>query len=375
MTARPDDILIVGGGVIGCALAAELATRGQRVTVIERGEPGLEASGAAAGMLTPQAEAHRRDGLFDLALESRNLYPQWAGALFEETGIDVGYRRTGILQCVFGEPGGQRLFPAYAWQCAAGLPVEEYSPAQLRRCLGGRLSPEVGEAVFFPDDAVVDPRRLMLALALAARRRGVRLRTGTAARRFLVRDGVCRGVETEEGPIEAKAVVDAAGAWAAFDRDLAPPPPVAPVRGQIVELSIPDQPLPSVVSSDEVYLVPRPDGTVLLGSTLELVGFRKGVTAEAVQRLIAAAVRLVPSLKAARFVSAWSGLRPGTTDGLPVLGRSPVPGLFYATGHYRNGILLAPVTARILADLLTGGSERDLSAFSISRFAGSLGAV
>jgi glycine oxidase len=375
MTARPDDILIVGGGVIGCALAAELATRGQRVSVIERGEPGLEASGAAAGMLTPQAEAHRRDGLFDLKLESRNLYPQWAGGLFEETGIDVGYRRTGLLQCVFGEPAGQRLFPAYAWQRAAGLPLEECSPAHLRSCLGGRLSPEVGEAVFFPDEAVVDPRRLMVALSLAARRRGVRLRTGTAARRFLIRDGVCRGVETEEGPIEAKTVVDAAGAWAAFDPDLAPPPPVAPVRGQIVELSLSDQPLPSVVSSDEVYLVPRPDGTVLLGSTLELVGFRKGVTAEAVQRLIAAAVRLVPSLKAARFVSAWSGLRPGTTDGLPVLGRSPVPGLFYATGHYRNGILLAPVTAKILADLLTGGSERDLSAFSISRFARSLAAV
>jgi glycine oxidase len=374
MTSRPTDVLIVGGGVIGCALAAELAARGQRVTVIERGEPGAEASGAAAGMLTPQADAHRRDSLFDLALESRNSYPQWAGALSEETGIDVGYRRTGLLRCAFGAPG-QSLVSAYAWQEAAGLPLETCSLERLRSCLEGRLSPEVGEAVFFPDEAVVDPRRLMAALSLAARRRGVRLLAGISARRFLVRDGVCRGVETEEGAIEAKSVVDAAGAWAAFDPDLAPPPPVVPVRGQIVELSLPEQPLTSVVSSDEVYLVPRPDGTVLLGSTVELVGFRKGVTAEAVQRLISAALRLLPSLSQARFQSAWSGLRPGTTDGLPVLGRSPISGLFYATGHYRNGILLAPVTARALADLLTGSPERDLSAFSISRFSGSLAAA
>ena len=375
MTSRPDDVLIVGGGVIGCALAAELAARGLRVTLVERGEPGDEASGAAAGMLAPQAEAHQRDALFDLLLESRNLYPQWAAGLVEETGIDVGYRQTGLLQCVFGEPSFQSVVSPYLWQQAAGLRVEEWSYERVRSCFGGRLSQEVAEAVFFPDEAVVDPRRLMAAVSTSARRRGVRLLTGTAVRRFLVRDGVCPGVETEEGSMFANAVVDAAGAWAAFDPDLAPPPQVVPVRGQIVELSVAGEPLTSIVSSDEVYLVPRPDGTVLLGSTVEPVGFRKAVTAEAVQRLIAAAVRLLPSLNQARFLSAWSGLRPGTPDGLPVLGRAPVPGLFYATGHYRNGILLAPLTARILADLLTGGSVRDLSAFSVSRFAGSLATV
>jgi glycine oxidase len=146
---------------------------------------------------------------------------------------------------------------------------------------------------------------------------------------------------------------------------------VFPVRGQIVQLRVEDEPLQTQVCSDEVYLVPRPDGEVLVGSTVELVGFRKAVTAEAVERLVAAAIRLVPTLKSARFASAWSGLRPGTPDGLPMLGVSPLPGLFFATGHFRNGILLAPVTARVVADVLTGRAERDLSAFSVSRFAGS----
>jgi glycine oxidase len=195
---------------------------------------------------------------------------------------------------------------------------------------------------------------------------------GTCVQRFVIENGVCRGVETDAGSVGGESVVDAAGAWAAFDPSVDFPIPVHPVRGQIVELQIEGKPLETPVRSDAVYLVPRPDGTVLLGSTIELVGFRKAVTAEAVERLIGAAVRLVPALKSARFVSAWSGLRPGTPDGLPVLGESPVPGLFFATGHFRNGILLAPMTAKVVADVLTGSNTRDLSAFSIERFSRSL---
>jgi len=365
------DVLIVGGGAIGCALAAELAARGRTVTVIERREPGAEASGAAAGMLAPQAEAHGRDALFDLLLESRGLYPAWARALAGETGIDVGYRRTGLLQCRFDEDSAAGPhFGAYDWQRAAGLPLALLRPPELDLEADGRLSGLVREAILFPEEGVVDPRRLTRALWIQAERRGVCVRTGLSVRSFLVERGVCRGVETQEGPIEAGAVVDAAGAWAALDPALPLAVPVEPVRGQIVELRLARQPLSRIVSSPDVYVVPRPEGTVLLGSTVEFVGFRKEVTAEAVERLIAAAVRLVPSLASARFVTAWCGLRPGTPDGLPVLGESPVRGLFFATGHFRNGILLAPLTATVLADLLTGGRPRDLSSFSIERFTG-----
>jgi glycine oxidase len=371
MTGARTDVVIVGGGLIGCALAAELAARGRAVTVVERAEPGGEASGAAAGMLAPQSEARARDAFFELSLESRGLYPAWARTLADETGVDVGYRKTGLLHCRFESDGAAAADP-FAWQRTAGLSVLARRREELALEAGGRISPEVCDGVLFPDEAAVDPRRLTRAAWLAAVRRGVVVRTGTPVLGFRIEKGTCRGVDTQTGPIEAEATVDAAGAWAAFEGRLPLPLPVEPVRGQIVELSLPAQPLETLVASDDVYLVPRPDGTILLGSTAERVGFHKAVTAEAVGRLIAAATRLVPALGSARFVRAWSGLRPGTPDGLPVLGSSPVRGLFFAAGHFRNGILLAPATARILADLLTGGPFRDLSAFSIERFAPAL---
>ena len=369
MTPPVDDTLIVGGGLIGCAVAAELASRGQRVTVLERGEPGGEASGAAAGMLTPQVEARADSPFFRLSLESRNRYPSWVETLREETDLDVGFRRCGLLRCVFRE-GDASLRDAYRWQTEAGLRVEARTPEALAAELEGRLSREVREAVFFPDEAAVDPPLLTRAAWLSAQRRGVRVRSGVTARSFRIENGICRGVETDEGLFRASVTVDAAGAWAAFDRSGRVPVPVHPVRGQIVQLRVDGPPLGTMVCSEEVYLVPRADGTVLLGSTVELAGFRKAVTAEAVERLISAALALVPALRSAQFLSAWSGLRPGTPDGLPLLGESGVPGLALATGHFRNGILLAPATALVIADLLTARTPRDLSAFAVARFSG-----
>jgi glycine oxidase len=215
----------------------------------------------------------------------------------------------------------------------------------------------------------VDPRRLTRALWFSAERRGVRFLLGTAARRLKVVRGRCLGVETDRGDFDADAVVDATGAWAAFDPD-APRAGVVPVRGQIVELKPAGRPIPCVVESAEAYLLPREDGSLLVGSTEERVGFRKEVTAAAVSNLIAAACRLVPSLAGARFSGAWAGLRPGTSDGLPVLGASDLPGLSFAAGHFRNGILLAPVTALLLADALEGRPAEALAAFRPGRFEG-----
>jgi glycine oxidase len=365
VSERAPDVLVVGGGLIGCALAAELAGRGADVAVLDREEPGAEASGAAAGMLTPQSEAHARDALFDLGIESRAMYSAWVARLTGETGMDVGYRRCGFLHCRFAGEDAADL----EWQRALGLSVVAESGEDAAALARGRLSPEVNGAFYFPDDAVVDPRLLTRAAWLAAVRRGARVRTHVAVLGFVIEKGVCRGVETSEGRVEAGAVVDAAGAWAAFGGALPVRLPIEPVRGQIVALRLPEPPFEPLVSSSDVYLVPRPDGTVLLGATVERVGFHKAVTAEAVARLIGAAVRLAPSLGDAAFATAWSGLRPATPDALPVLGASPLPGLFFAAGHHRNGILLAPVTATIVADLLTGGPPRDLSAFSVDRFA------
>ncbi|HJW14134.1 MAG TPA: glycine oxidase ThiO [Thermoanaerobaculia bacterium] len=363
MKGKGADVAIVGGGVIGCALARELAGRGASVTVIEKAHPGAEASGAAAGLLAPQAEGLDPGPFFDLAVESRGLYPRWAAALSDETGMDVGYRQAGILRCAFS--GAVNPFQVFDWQLEAGVPVERLDGKEVAALTGGATSPEVREALFFREDGLVDNVRLTAALRHSAERRGVTFSTETAARRFLIRDGRCVGVETERGKISAGRVVNASGAWSSFDP--AQPVPVEPVRGQIVEVESPARALTRVVQSEEVYVVPRGD-SLLLGSTAERTGFEKRVTAGAVRRLIEAAVRLLPSLEGATFRRAWAGLRPGTPDGLPLLGAAGVPGLYLATGHFRNGILLAPVTALAMADELSGESSRDLAPFSARRF-------
>jgi glycine oxidase len=319
-------------------------------------------------MLAPQAEARARDAFFDLALESRGLYPAWVRALQQETGIDVGYRRTGLLHCDFAVSPAQGRAEQIAWQRAAGLEAAAPGMNELPREISERLSSEVSAVASFPEEGVVDPRRLTRAAWLLAERRGVHVRTGVEALALRIEGGACRGVETGTGPILTNTVVDAAGAWAAFESSLPLGVPIGPVRGQIVELRLSGRPLSTILSCDDVYVVPRADGTVLLGSTVEHVGFRKEVTAGAVERLIAAAERLMPEIASARFVTAWSGLRPGTPDGLPILGACRVPGLFFAAGHFRNGILLAPVTALAVADAVSGGSRRDLSPFAIERF-------
>ena len=356
-------VLIVGGGAIGCALARELAGRGVAVTVVERAEPGAEASSAAAGLIAPQAEGLPPGPLFDLALAGRALYPAWSEELERETGIDVGWRRTGILRCDLSGCGD---FSRYLRQREAGLPVEEADASRIAELTAGLACPEATRGIFFPEDGTVDARRLTRALWLAAQGRGARFVNGAAARRFVIAEGRCRAVETDRGTFEADCVVDAAGAWAAFDPEA--PVPVSPVRGQIVRLQPAKPLLPCVVESEDVYLVPRPDGSLLVGSTQERVGFRKEVTGKGVRGLLDAALTLVPSLADARFVGAWAGLRPASPDGWPILGASSVPGLLFATGHFRNGILLAPITATLLADAALGAPPRELEPFSAARF-------
>lgn len=363
MSSRPD-VLIVGGGAIGCALARELAGRGAAVTVLERAEPGSEASGAAAGLIAPQAEGLPRGPLFNLAAESRRLYPEWCAELERETGRAVGWSPAGVLRC---DLDGHADFTPWLAGRQSGFPVEEVGRARIEQIARGLTSPKARRGLFFREDASVDPRHLTRALWESAEKRGVRFVLGANARRFLVRENRCRGVETDGGSFQADAVVDAAGAWAAFDAETAPVP-VKPVRGQIVRLAAAAPFLPCVVQSAEVYVVPRGDGSLLLGSTEEDVGFRKEVTAGAVGALLDAACRLVPSLRRAQFMDAWSGLRPASSDALPILGESGLPGLFFAAGHFRNGILLAPVTARRVADAILGDAGETLAPFSPARF-------
>lgn len=354
---RTADVVVVGGGLIGCAVARELGRRGARVVVVERGEVGAEASAAAAGMVAPQAESPGPGPLLRLGVLSRARYRAWVAALAEESGIDAEYGGRGIVYVAL-RPADARVLAARArWQRAQRLRVERLAPAAARRLVPG-LAPGVRMALHFVDDHPVDNERLVAAAALAARRAGATLLAHTPALAVRARRGRVTGVETGAGAIATPVVVNAAGAWAGTLGLPAGvmPPRVFPVRGQIVVLRGAPGMLPRPVYSRRGYLVPRRDGRVLAGSTLEHAGFEKRVTAGAASAILATALSMVPGLAGLTVERAYAGLRPATGDHLPLLGPAPdLPGLVYATGHYRSGILLAPITADAVADLVLDG--------------------
>jgi len=364
------DVAIVGAGIIGCAIARELAQAGAKVALLDRGRPGGEASGAAAGMLGPQAECDAAGPLLALGLASRALYPDVVAALREETGIDPEYQCDGILYVTLEDADEEALGARSAWQRQAGLRVHRIDADEVRR-----LEPGVTTAVrggyVFPDDHRIDNVRLTQAYAVAAARMGVELRTGVIVRGIRCERGRAVGIDAAGTKIHAGAVVNAAGAWAPH---VAPPPtpmPVYPVRGQMVLLTTPRPLFRCAIYSRGVYLVPRRDGRLLAGSTYEDVGFDKRVTGAAVQGILARTLRLAPALEDASFDDCWAGLRPGTLDGLPILGPDgDHHGLYHACGHYRHGVLLAPATARAVADLVLGRqTSYDLAPFAVTRFA------
>lgn len=364
------DAVIVGGGVIGLAVARHAARAGLRVTILERGVPAREASWAAAGMLSPLAEAEGPGPMLDLLLEARETYPAYVEALRAETGIDAGYSDAGTLFLALREEDEPELEARLAWQRAAGLAVERLDAAAARAAEPA-VSPSVRMALRFPGDHQVDNRALSEALLRSAEAAGVELRLGAAAT-HLLRDGNrAAGVACADGSrVRAGAVVLAGGAWAGRLEGLPRPVPVEPVHGQLLAIDSPPPLLRHVVDSPRCYLVPRTSGRLIVGATVEHTGERRAVTPWGLTRLLTGAMEAVPGLAHAPVVETWSGLRPGTPDGLPVLGPDPdVAGLVYATGHYRNGILLAPLTGERIGALLSGeGWPAEMRPFAIGRF-------
>lgn len=366
---RAPGVLVVGGGVIGCALARRLARAGHAVLVVERDEPGSHATWAAAGMLAPLAEADEPGPFLDLLRASRALHPALAAELREETGIDVGYRDEGSILVASEAAEVEALERRHAWQSTAGFPVERLTPAEAVR-QEPALAPDLLAALRFPEDHQVDNRLLGRALWRAAERAGARFRTGETVRAVAVEGGRATGVVLDSGErLPAGAVVVAAGSWAGALQGLPRPLPVTPVLGQLLALRTDPHAFRQVIHSARGYLVPRADGRLLVGATVERVGFREGVTAAGILNLLGTALALAPSLAGAPLLECWSGLRPGTPDGLPILGADPeADRLYHATGHYRNGILLAPITAELLAREIEGARVDALAPFSLARF-------
>ena len=371
---RTADVVIVGGGVIGLTIARALRKRGVRdVVLMERGQLGAEASWAAGGILGPQIESDRADDFFQLACASRDLYPAFANALNEESGTDVELDAAGTLYLAFTQEEGSKIRHRYDWQTKAGLAVELLSAAEAR-ALEPCISAKVRGALRFPHDVSVESRKLVEALAIANEKLGVRVVTDCEVRAVRVEHAQVCAVETSQGVVSAQIVVLAAGAWTSLitspDASL-PAIEMEPVRGQMLCFAARPQIARHVLYSSRGYLVPRRDGRVLAGSTAERVGFDKTVTDEGMNAIKTMAQEIAPPVAGLPSVSSWAGFRPRAADGLPVLGPwEGIKGLFYATGHYRNGILLAPVTGELIAKAIVEGATPPLlKAFSPGRFA------
>jgi len=352
-TVRSWDIIIIGGGIIGLSLAIELRKQNAQVLIVERGQPGREASHAAAGMLA-DSDFNDASPLKPLARASALMYPEFVHELQDESGINCDLRDQGTLQFT---------------SALDHLLTEIGSPGFLRKEIAEpepALAPSSVPIIHLKERSV-DPRSLTAAALKAAKHRGVDISSGSEVVEVTLSTGTTTGVRTGRTAYTAPIVANCAGAWAGQFGPLQIP--TRPVKGQI--LCVVEGPtLQHVIRTDDVYIVPRTDGRILIGSTLEEAGFDKRTDSNVIRRLHQSATTLVPALKQSRILEAWAGLRPGTPDNLPILGATAIPGYFVATGHFRDGILLAPITAHVMAQLIVGQMlDFDLSAFSPFRFA------
>jgi glycine oxidase len=366
--------VIIGGGVVGLGVAWRLAQGGARVTVFEKGAAGSGASHAAAGMLAVCAEAEpgERD-LVVLGRHSQALWPEFAAELEATTGLAIDLRSEGTLVVAMTAAERARVTHHLAYQQSLALPVEWISAADARQ-REPLLAPGLVGAVWSPQDHQVDNRKLVAALKIAVSKAGVCVREHSAVHRLLIKNDRVVGVALDDdSEIYADLVVVAAGAWSRGIEGLPPAlrPPVRPVKGQMIALQM-DPQAPSithVIRAHNVYMVPRRDGRLIVGATTEEKGFDATLTAGGVLALLEAAWRLVPSIEELPISEMWVGHRPGSRDDAPILGPGPIGGLIYATGHHRNGILLAPLTASMIARLvLEGVVDSAIAPFGLGRF-------
>ncbi|MEJ7622573.1 MAG: glycine oxidase ThiO [Pyrinomonadaceae bacterium] len=366
------DVLIIGGGVIGLSVARELHRRGAgTITIVERGVCGTESSWAAAGMLGPQAETDDFGTFFDLCRQSRDMYAGFAGGLEEETGVGVDLDQTGTLSLAFTDADQERLVERFQLHSDAGFEVEMLSAGEVLR-----LEPDVAASarmgLNFKGDWQVDNRKVLQALRRYADNNRIEIRENVRVNRLLMNRGVVIGAETDHGRLLTDQTVLATGAWTSLikmgqaDFSFV----VEPVRGQAIAFRPTGLRLHHVVYSPRGYVVPRADGRVLAGSTTENVGFDKGLTQDAADALSGMAIEILPGLSGLDVTEHWAGLRPRAPDGLPVLGKiAGLSNLIVATAHYRNGILLAPLTAKVVADtILKTPGEHAVNDFSPDRF-------
>jgi glycine oxidase len=362
------DAVIAGGGLIGASIALELAQVGLRVALFDAQEPGREASWASAGIISPAPENPSTIPLLPLARASAALYPSFVQELKEITARDVGYRPYGTLEAILTGNVREELSTLIAVHHGLGLKAEALSGDQARK-LEPHLSENTEAAILRPDEASVDNRALTQAVLEAAVSKGVEINAGNAATALWREGSRCKGLVLKAGKVEARWTIIAAGCFSSRIEGASLYAPVSPAKGQMVALRSQAVEMHRVLWSENIYLAPRNDGRILAGATVEHVGFDRSVTPGGLRKIFAAAIELVPDLESARIEETWAGLRPDSPDHLPILGPTDVDGLLFATGHFRSGVLLAPLTARLIREWITSQKVSvDWDRFSPMRF-------
>jgi glycine oxidase len=373
--SRTADVIIIGGGLIGSSIALRLAEARLKVLVLDRGEPGGEASSAAAGMIAPQGETLEPDAFFAFCASSHALYPSFVTEIEELSGRNVGYHREGTLLVAVDEAKVAELEKIYWAQTRSGLPLERLTPEALQQKVPG-LSKKIRSGLGVSEDHWVDSEGLMRAVIEAARRLGVTFCAHCPVRKLNLQEDRVESLEASSdanrtsSTYSAEKFVLAAGCWSSeLLAPLGMALPMQPCRGQMLEFDSLRE-LPFVVRAGIHYLVPRAPKRILVGTTAEYAGFEKAITGEGLRSILNGATRIMPLLKDCHFRRAWAGLRPDTPDHLPILGYGELENLILATGHFRNGILLAPLTAQLTSELLlTGSTSQPIEAYRPTRFA------
>ena len=362
------DAVVAGGGIIGASIAFELAAEGLSVAVFDAQNPGREASWASAGMISPAPESSEMASLLPISMASVRLYPEFIQRVEEFSGKTVGYRKDGALDLVLNGTGQNEIDEILVLHRAAGLRAEALSGPEARE-LEPALTGELRAAIHRPDEASLDNRLLTETTLEAARRKGVEIFPGNGAKALWTDGAKCKGLHLQNGRVEARWTVIAAGCFSARIEGAAAYAPVSPAKGQMMALRCNSVKLKKDLWSGHMYLVPRNDGRIIAGSTVEYEGFDRSVTVAGMKKILAGALSLVPALESARIEETWAGLRPDSPDHLPILGPTDLEGLLIATGHFRSGILLTPVTARLIREWVTTQKvSEDWAPFSPMRF-------
>lgn len=346
------DVAIAGGGLIGGSIALELARAGLRVGVFDRQEPGKEASWAGAGIISPAPEGPAMIPLVPLGKASLALYAEFVAMVEEISGESVGYRPKGTLEALFSPDARAELSTVIALHHGLGLKAEPVRAEDARE-LEPSLSEDLEAAVLRPEEASVDNRALTRAVLEAAQRSGVEIFSGSGAEAIWSESGRCIGLKLKNEKVRAEWTIITAGCFSAGIEGVAQYAPVVPAKGQMVSLRAEEIEIERVLWSEKIYLVPRNDGRILAGATVERVGFDRTVTAGGMEKILDAAIELAPGLSSARIEEMWAGLRPDSPDHLPILGPTDMQGLLIATGHFRSGITLTPITARLVREWVT----------------------